>query len=154
MAINTNMYPYDIYLSKPITLLVAEEVDNQYLISGEITNKGEESVTIQKLIFRCYNADSSVHGSHEIENIVILPGEKYTIHEEIVSNGTVSYTYARLHQTIVEDSEIILQYSEDGKNFGNKQNEITSIVVGCIMIVIAGVMIFRRIQLKRRNKNG
>lgn len=154
IAFNTNMYPYDIYLSQPITLSVAEGIDNQYLISGEITNKGEESITIQKLVFRCYNADSSVHGTHEIDNVTILPGDKYSIHEEIVSNGSVTYTYARLYQTIVEDSEIILKYSEDGENFSNKQNEVTLIIVGRIMLVIAGFMIFRRIQFKRRNENG
>lgn len=149
----SDLYPYDIYLSKQVTLSIAQEVDNQYLIQGEIKNKGEETIVIQKLEFRCYTADRSAYGTHTIENVSVAPGESYSIYEEIVSDGTVQYSAVNLHSTIIEDGEVQLQYSEDGKTFGNKQNEITSIVVGVIMTAIGIFMVIREIR-RRKVLNG
>lgn len=79
---------------------------------------------------------------------MIEAGQSYDIYEEIKSNGSEKYTYARLHKTIVEDEEIILLYSADGETFGNKQNEITAIIVGAGLIVIGAIMIVLRIRKK------
>lgn len=153
VAYSSDMYPYDIYISQPITLGIAQEVENQYLIQGEIKNKGEESITIQKLEFRCYNEDKSVHGTRIVENITIDAGQTYSIHEEIVSNGSVKYTSVRLYSTTIDDAEVQLLFSKDGKTFSNKQNELTAIVVGAIMLVIDGFMIYKKIK-QRKVLNG
>lgn len=150
VVLGETVYPYDIYISKNVTLSIAQEVENQYLIQGEITNKGTETIIIEKIELRCYNADSSKHGAFELENIVIEAGKTYKIYEEIQSNGEIQYTYARIHKTVVEGEEIILKYSADGKSFGNKQNEITAIIVGAVLILISVSMIVVRIIRKRR----
>lgn len=153
VAFNSVMYPYDIYLSQQVTLGVAQEVENQYLIQGKISNKGSEAVTIQSIEFWCYNADRTAHGTYTIENITLQPNSSYSIHEEIVGNGSLIYSSVSINSTKVEDADIILQYSEDGKNFGNKQNEITAMVFGGIMCCIAGVLIYKEIK-KRKVLNG
>ena len=153
IAYFSDMYPNDIYISEQIQLYTANEVENQYLIKGSLCNRGEETITIQSMEFWCYNADRTVHGSHTIENISIEPGENYAIYEEITSNGSVIYTSVSLHSTIIEDGEVMLQYSADGKNFGNKQNEITSVIVGAIMTPIGIYLLVRRIK-QRRLGNG
>lgn len=145
----SELYPYDIYISKEITLSIGQGVENQYLIQGELSNKGEDEIVVQKLEFRCYTADRLAYGTHTIENIKIAPGQSYQIHEEIVSNGTLQYTAVKLQTTVIEEGEVQLQYSKDGKSFSNKQNEITAMVFGGIMCCIAGVLIYKEIKRRR-----
>lgn len=149
----SELYPYDIYISKEITLSIGQGVDNQYLIQGELSNKGEDEIVVQKLEFRCYTADRSAYGTHTIENIKIAPGQSYQIYEEIVSNGTLQYTAVKLQTTVIEEGEVQLQYSKDGKSFSNKQNELTAIIVGVVMTGIGIFMIIREVK-RRKVLNG
>lgn len=153
VAYFSDMYPNDLYISENTQLLSANEVENQYLIKGSITNRGDESITVQSFEFWCFNADRSVHGTHTVENITIEAGQTYQIYEEITSNGSVIYTSAVLHNTKIDGEDVILQYSQDGKNFGNKQNEITAMIVGAILTSIGIFMLVRRIK-QRRLLNG
>lgn len=153
IAYGSKMYPYDFYISEKITLGISQEIDNQYLIQGKIKNDGKEVVVIDKLEFRCYNTDRTAYGTFEKDNISINPGEVYTIHEEILSNGSLQYSSVRLYKTIVQGEEVQLQFSPDGKSFSNKQNELTAIIFGSIMIVIGGVMTYRKIK-RRKVLNG
>ena len=70
-----------------------------------------------------------------------------------MSDGTLQYTAAKLQTTVIEEGEVQLQYSEDGNSFSNKQNELTSIIVGVIMTGIGIFMIIREIK-RRKLLNG
>ncbi|MBR4004076.1 MAG: hypothetical protein IKI95_08565, partial [Clostridia bacterium] len=59
----------------------------------------------------------------------------------------------KLQTTVIEEGEVQLQYSEDGKSFSNKQNELTSIIVGVIMTGIGIFMIIREVK-RRKVLNG
>ncbi len=152
MAYGSDMYPYDVYLSKQVELGIGD-IENRYLIQGEIKNRGEENIIIEKLEFRCYNEDRTSYGVRELSNITIAPGESYSIYEEIQSDGSLQYTSVRLYKTIIEGEEVQMMFSEDGKNFGNKQNELTAIIFGAIMLVIGGFMTYKYIR-RRKVLNG
>ncbi len=142
-----------IYISKNIVLEKAINISNQYRITGEITNRTKDSIVIEKIEIRAYPADRSVYGVYELTNIAIDAGETYNILAEITSVGDVEYTFVSLYKCVVDDTHMTLKYSNNGKSFGNQQNEITAIIAGLIFIGIDVILINKFIK-KRRVQNG
>ena len=133
--------------------------EDTYTVTGQLTNRTDKSIYIDKLIIRLTGSDVSTtyYGDVKKEDIFIPPNGTYDFFQDNISYPSNLLKRAHVEECVIDGVDYNLKYSKDGVVFDKSSKTVltfsVALTIGIILLGLDIVVLIIHFIRKKNSEN-